>query len=249
MSQEREVLVRFDKVSKSFGSFKVLDELSFVVRKGETLVLMGPSGTGKSVTLRHAIGLMQPDGGKVEVEGHDMATITRADLATLRKQVGYLFQEGALINWMSVGDNVALPLVENTDLSEEEIRSRVEAKLNLVHMDDVWDKMPTEISGGMRKRVGLARALITDPHMIFYDEPNAGLDPEISMSVNRLIRELADTLGITSIVITHLVSCVRTVADRVIMLEGGKKVVDTTPEDFLAGTNPRVKRFLGNYRD
>ncbi|MFT5284078.1 MAG: phospholipid/cholesterol/gamma-HCH transport system ATP-binding protein [Planctomycetota bacterium] len=249
MSEEQDVLVRFDKVTKSFGSFKVLDEISFEVKRGETLVLMGPSGTGKSVTLRHAIGLMQPDSGLVEVAGHDMSTISRQDLAALRKDVGYLFQEGALINWMSVGDNVALPLIENTDLEEDEIRARVEAKLNLVHMENVWDKLPTEISGGMRKRVGLARALITDPHIIFYDEPNAGLDPEISMAVNHLIRELADTLGITSVVITHLVSCVRTVADRVIMLEAGKKVVDTTPEEFLAAKHPRVKRFLGEFRD
>jgi len=249
MKNGQETVIRFDKVSKSFGSKLILDELSLEVKKGETLVIMGPSGTGKSVTLRHAIGLVQPDSGRVEVAGHDLATISRKDLAALRRDVGYLFQEGALINWMSVGDNVALPLRENTDLDEDEIRSRVERKLELVHLHDVWDRMPSDISGGMRKRVGLARALITDPEIMFYDEPNAGLDPEISMSVNLLMRELADTLGITSIVVTHLLSCVRVVADRVIMLEAGKIVIDTSPADFIAAEHPRVKQFLGEFAD
>ncbi len=249
MKETTEPLIRFEKVTKTFGSKRILNELSFDVSKGETLVIMGPSGTGKSVTLRHAIGLMQPDSGRVVVAGHDMSTISRKDLAELRTKVGYLFQEGALINWMSVGDNVALPLRENTDFDEDEIRARVEQKLELVHLKDVWERMPSDISGGMRKRVGLARALITDPEIIFYDEPNAGLDPEISMSVNHLIRELADSLGITSIVITHLLSCVRVVADRVIMLEAGDIVVDTTPAEFIAANHPRVKQFLGEFAD
>lgn len=249
MAASGEPVIRFADVHKRFGARAVLDGLDLEVRRGETLVVMGPSGTGKSVTLRHAIGLLKPDSGLVEVEGHDMARIAREDLATLRRRMGYLFQEGALINWMSVGDNVALPLRESTDLPEEEIRARVLGKLELVHLDDVWDKLPSEISGGMKKRVGLARALITDPEIVLYDEPNSGLDPEISMSINLLIRELAETLDITSIVVTHLVSCVRTVADRVVMLEKGRKVIDTTPDDFLSARHPRVKSFLGDLAD
>jgi phospholipid/cholesterol/gamma-HCH transport system ATP-binding protein len=249
METPSEAVILFENVSKSFGSRKVLDGLDLEVRRGETLTIMGPSGTGKSVTLRHAIGLMQPDSGTVTVDGHDLSTISRTDLAALRRRMGYLFQDGALINWMNVGDNVALPLRENTDLAEDEIRERVVRKLSLVHLDDVWDKMPSEISGGMRKRVGLARALITDPEIVLYDEPNSGLDPETSMSTNRLIRELAQTLDITSLVVTHLVSCVRTVADRVVLLEKGRVLFSGGPDEFLSATHPRVKSFLGDHAD
>jgi phospholipid/cholesterol/gamma-HCH transport system ATP-binding protein len=242
-------LISFEGVRKVYGDRAVLDGLELAVRQGETLVIMGPSGTGKSVTLRHAIGLVEADAGRVVVDGHDMATISHEDLRDLRRRMGYLFQEGALLNWLSAGDNVALPLRENTDMPEDEIRARVEEKLELVHLPGVWEKMPSELSGGMRKRVGLARALITDPEIILYDEPNAGLDPEISASINTLIRELADRLRITSVVVTHLVSCVRTVADRVVLLDGGRVVIDAPPDEFLASDNPRLVRFLGEDPD
>jgi phospholipid/cholesterol/gamma-HCH transport system ATP-binding protein len=249
MDDADDIVIRFEGVVKSFGSRKVLDRLDLEVRRGETLAIMGPSGTGKSVMLRHAIGLMQPDAGKVIVDGHDLSTISRDELALLRRRMGYLFQEGALINWMNVGDNIALPLRENTDKDEDEIRELVEEKLSMVHLDEVWEKMPSEISGGMRKRVGLARALVTDPEIVLYDEPNAGLDPETSMSTNRLIKELSDALDITSIVVTHLVSCVRTVADRVVLLEKGRIVFSAPPEEFVSADNPRVKSFLGAHAD
>lgn len=244
-----DVCVRFENVCKSFGSKVVLDGLTLDVKRGETLVLMGPSGTGKSVTLRHVIGLLEQDSGDVWVEGHDMARITPHELFELRKRMGYLFQEGALINWMNVADNVALPLIENSTLSRSEIDDRVREKLKLVHLDGVWDEMPEEISGGMKKRVGLARALVTEPELILYDEPNAGLDPEISQSINELIREVADTLKITSMVITHMVSCVRTIADRVVLLEDGKLIVDAPPQEFLNHDLPRLRRFLGKDPD
>ncbi len=246
---DREVVIRFDKVSKRFGSKVVLDKLDLVVYRGETLVLMGPSGTGKSVTLRHVIGLMKADSGRVTVQGHDMATISRKDLAELRRHMGYLFQDSALINWLNVRDNVALPLRENTDLSEAEILERVEQKLELVHLPGILEKMPSELSGGMRKRVGLARALITDPKLILYDEPNAGLDPEISASINQLIRDVRTQLDITSVVISHLVSCVKTVADRVVLLEEGKVVLEGPRDEFLASDHPRLVRFLGDSKD
>ncbi len=244
-----DVCVRFVNVCKAFGSKVVLSGLTLDVKRGETLVLMGPSGTGKSVTLRHVIGLLRQDSGDVWVEGHDMSLIKPLELFELRKRMGYLFQEGALINWMSVADNVALPLMENSSLSRSEMEDRVREKLKLVHLDGVWDEMPGEISGGMKKRVGLARALITEPELILYDEPNAGLDPEISQSINELIREVADTLKITSMVITHMVSCVRTVADRVVLLEGGKVIVDAPPQEFLNHEHPRLRRFLGKDPD
>lgn len=244
-----EPIIRFRGVHKAFGDRVVLDGLDLDVPEGQTLVIMGPSGTGKSVTLRHMIGLVQPDAGSVEVWGNDIATIGRRELVKLRKRVGYLFQDGALINWLNVGDNVALPLRENTKLSEDEIRAKVVHKLELVHLPDIWEKLPSELSGGMRKRVGLARALITDAELILYDEPNAGLDPEMSMSINHLIREIAHELGITSIVVTHLLSCVRVVADRVVLLEKGRLVVDDPVDDFLASKNERVVSFLGKDPD
>jgi phospholipid/cholesterol/gamma-HCH transport system ATP-binding protein len=244
-----DVVIRYERVCKRFGPKVVLQDLDLVVRRGETLAIMGPSGIGKSVTLRHAVGLLQPDSGRVLVDGHDLATIERADLIGLRRRMGYLFQDGALINWLNVGENVALPLRENTELSESEIRERVEHKLSLVQMIDTWNLMPPELSGGMRKRVGLARALVTDPEIVLYDEPNTGLDPEISMSVNHLIRDLAERLQITSIVVTHLVSCVLFAADRVVLIDQGRVFAEGTPEEFLKNENERLRRFLAKPYD
>ena len=241
---ENEVVIQYENVRKSFGDKVVLQDLNLEVRRGETLVIMGPSGIGKSVTLRHAVGLLQPDSGRVIVEGHDMATIGARDLVALRRRMGYLFQDGALINWLSVGDNIALPLRENTDMSDAEIEERVAEKLLLVQMDGTQKQMPPSLSGGMRKRVGLARALVTNPEIVFFDEPNTGLDPEISMSVNHLIRDLSERLNITSIVITHLVSCVLVVADRVVLLDQGHVFAEGTAEEFIHSKDERLQRFL-----
>jgi len=244
-----EVVIQYENVCKSFGTKVVLKDLSLSVKRGETLVIMGPSGIGKSVTLRHAVGLLQPTSGRVTVEGHDMATIEEDDLIELRKRMGYLFQDGALINWLTVGENIALPLRENTDLTESEIKDRVAEKLALVQMDGTQDLMPPELSGGMRKRVGLARALVTDPEIVFFDEPNTGLDPEISMSVNHLIRDLSERLPITSIVITHLVSCVMVVADRVVLIDQGRVFAEGTADEFIHSKNERLTRFLAKPYD
>ena len=244
-----EAVIRYRGVCKSFGPKVVLKDLDLSVRRGETLAIMGPSGIGKSVTLRHAVGLLHADAGQVLVEGHDMATIERDDLRELRRRMGYLFQEGALINWLSAGENVALPLRENTKLSDAEIRERAQEKLELVHLPNVYDLMPPELSGGMRKRVGLARALVTDPEIVFFDEPNTGLDPEISMSINHLMRELNERLQITSIVVTHLVSCILVVADRVVLLDQGHVVAEGAPLEFVRSTHPRIQSFLARPHD
>ncbi len=247
--QGDDVVIRFENVCKSFGNKVVLKDLNLEVRRGETLAVMGPSGIGKSVTLRHAIGLLQPDSGRVLVEGRDLSVIEPEDLAELRRRMGYLFQEGALINWLSVGDNIALPLRENTDLTEDEIQQRVAQKLALVQMDGTQSLSPPELSGGMRKRVGLARALVTEPELLFFDEPNTGLDPEMSMSVNHLIRDLSERLEITSIVVTHLVSCILVVADRVVLLDQGRVFAQGTPQEFIRAPNERLQRFLAKPYD
>ena len=248
-ASEADVVICYEAVCKRFGEKVVLNDLNLDVRRGETLAIMGPSGIGKSVTLRHAVGLLQPDSGRVLVEGHDMATVEPDQLAKLRRKMGYLFQDGALINWLSVGDNIALPLRENTDLSEAEIRDRVEEKLGLVQMQQTEELMPPQLSGGMRKRVGLARALVTDPEIVFFDEPNTGLDPEISMSVNHLIRDLAERLQITSIVVTHLVSCILVCADRVVLIDQGRVFAEGAPDEFIRSKNERLTRFLAKPYD
>lgn len=240
-----DVIIRFEDVHKSFGSQHVLRGLTFDVPRGRVLGIMGGSGTGKSVTLRHVIGLLQPDSGRVEVEGQNVPDMTRDEIGELRKRMGYVFQEGALINWLTVAENLALPLVENTDLQRAEIDDKVAEKLAMVHIPDAGLKMPSEISGGMKKRVGLARALITEPDIILYDEPNAGLDPEISRSINDLMREIADTYDSTALVVEHRVDCIRTVCDEAVFLVGGQAIVHQPTEEFLRPTHPRLVEFLG----
>lgn len=240
-----DTIIRMEGVYKAFGDQEILRGMSFEVARGECLGLMGGSGTGKSVTLRHLIGLVQPDAGLVEVDGQDLTTIGKRDLAELRKRMGYVFQDGALINWLTVAENLALPLEENTSLGPAEIRDKVEEKLELVHVPGTGEKFPTELSGGMRRRVGLARALITDPEIILYDEPNAGLDPRIARSINGLMRELSEKLEVTSIVVEHRIECLKTVADEVIFLFDGQARVRAETEAFFKPTDPELREFLG----
>jgi phospholipid/cholesterol/gamma-HCH transport system ATP-binding protein len=248
-SEPKPVLLRYVDVHKAFGKREVLRGVNLDVHAGETFCIMGPAGCGKSVTLRHVIGLMRPDRGQVVVDGNDMSKITKEDLRKLRARMGYVFQEAALLNWLSAGDNVALPLRETTKMPDDEIIERVRAKLELVHVPDAFEKLPSELSGGMKKRVGLARALITDPEIILYDEPTAGLDPEISASINRLILELGERLDVTQLVVTHHIGCVKTVADRVGLLDNGVLNYVSGPEEFLGSTEPRLVRFLGDRLD
>jgi phospholipid/cholesterol/gamma-HCH transport system ATP-binding protein len=239
-------VIEFDDVHKSFGSQEVLRGLSFTVERGRTLCIMGASGSGKSVTLRQIVGLMHPTRGRVLVDGQVVSDLKRRELAALRRRMGYVFQEGALINWLTIGENVALPLRENSDLPEDEVRARAEEKLALVHVEGAWDKMPSEVSGGMKKRIGIARALITDPEIILYDEPNAGLDPEIARSINHTIAELAERLDVTSIVVEHRIECVLAVADEVVFLDEGAALCQLPPDEFFTSDHPRLRRFLGD---
>jgi phospholipid/cholesterol/gamma-HCH transport system ATP-binding protein len=238
-------VVRIKDLHKSFGDLHVLTGLNLEVHAGECLGIMGGSGTGKSVALRHVIGLMEPDSGTVEVFGKEVAALSAKELRALRRRVGYVFQEGALVGWLTVEDNLALPLRERGKLSESEIKERVAEALETVHVTGAGQNFPAEISGGMKKRVSIARALITRPELVLYDEPNAGLDPEISRSINALMREVSDKLGVTSLVVEHRIECLKRVADRVLFVHEGKVMVDEPTESFFQPSHPRLRAFLG----
>ena len=224
-----ESVIEFRNVVKRLGGVAVLDGLSFDVKKGEILSIVGPSGTGKSVTLKHAVGLMTPDSGEVE---------------TLTDHIGYLFQSGALLAWMTAYENVALPLVETTRLSDAEIDTKVMDALRAVGLEGDADKYPAEMSGGMQKRAGLARAIVCDAEVILYDEPTSGLDPVTSASIMRLICELREKRGVTSIVVTHDLAAAMRTSDRIMLVSGGKAVLCAPPAEFAASRDPQVAEFI-----
>ncbi len=237
-------LIRFENVVKRFGGHAVLDGLTFGVEKGEVMAVVGPSGTGKSVTLKHLVRLLTPTSGRVLVDGVDVADCTDRELEKIRSRIGYLFQGGALLAWMNVFDNVALPLRECTSLGDDEIDARVEAALAAVELTDAADKFPAEISGGMQKRAGLARAIVRESDIVLYDEPTSGLDPVTSVTINRLIRKLATSLGITSVVVTHDLQGALAFADRIMLLKDGKMVECAAPGEFVKSQKPAVMEFL-----
>ena len=237
-------LIEFENVTKRFGGNAVLDGLSFSVKKGEVLCVVGPSGTGKSVTLKHLVRLLTPTSGRVLVDGTDVSTCDDETLAKIRGRIGDLFQGGALLAWMTVAENVALPLSECTDLSDDEIDRRVAAALEAVEMTAAAEKYPAEISGGMQKRAGLARAVVRESDIVLYDEPTSGLDPVTSVTINNLIRKLNRTLGITSVVVTHDLQGALLFADRLLLLKDGRAAALATPEEFVRSPSPAVREFL-----
>ena len=237
-------LVEFEHVTKRFGGDAVLDDLSFEVGKGETFCIVGPSGTGKSVTLKHIVRLLKPTSGRVFVDGIDVAAANEKDLRKVRDRTGYLFQGGALLAWMTVAENVALPLRECTSLPDDEIDSRVAEALAAVELSSAAEKYPAEISGGMQKRAGLARAIVRRSDIVLYDEPTSGLDPVTSITINGLIKKLNKELGITSIVVTHDLQGAFAIADRIMLLKGGKAEVVLPPEDFAKSQNKAAMEFV-----
>jgi phospholipid/cholesterol/gamma-HCH transport system ATP-binding protein len=229
---------------KSFGSNKIHKGISLDIIKGAITYIIGPSGTGKSVLLKQLSGLMPPTSGKVYVDGQDITQMKRNELVKIRKKFGILFQNAALFDSMTVGQNVAFPLIEHTKKSKAEITEIVAEKLRLVGLKGVEEKLPSELSGGMRKRVGLARAIALEPEIILYDEPTTGLDPIMCDVVDDLIHDTQKKLGITSIVISHDIESTLKIADYIAMIYDGKVIHYGTPEDFKNTDNPYVKQFF-----
>jgi len=239
-------MIRFENITKNLGGKTVLNDISFEVGNGETFVIVGLSGAGKSVTLKHMIRLMRPDAGCVKIDGDAIESMAKRPLEKIRSKFGILFQSSALLQWMSVFDNVALPLREHTKISETEIAERVNEKLNMLGLGDAGETLPADLSGGMRKRVGLARAIIMNPEIVLYDEPTSGLDPVTSRRIDHLILQMRKELGITSVVVTHDLHSALAIGTRIMMLHHGKIVENATPEDFIHSKNETVQSFLAS---
>lgn len=238
------VAVRAQHIQKVFGQKTVLQDVNLDVYAGETLVILGGSGSGKSTLLRLMTGAIPASGGSVEVDGKDVCAMTRTELDNYRKTIGVLFQSGALFNSMTVAENVALPLREHTDLPEENIDIIVKIKLELVNMRHAGHLLPSEISGGMKKRAGLARALALDPRILFYDEPSAGLDPVTSTEIDELIIDLNRRLGVTSVIVTHEMDSAFRIGHRMVLLDQGKFITAGRPEEFRDSQDPLVRQFV-----
>ena len=240
--------IRFTDVHKSFGDKKVLQGVSFDIVPGETMVVLGGSGSGKSVLIRHIIGLHKPDSGRVEVDGEDIVEYDERRLIPIRTKIAMLFQGGALFDSMNVFDNISYGLFEHTSMSYEEISAIVRTKLSLVGLEGVEDLMPSELSGGMKKRVALARSIAMDPRCILYDEPTTGLDPVMASAINDLIRDLQARLQVTSVVVTHDIDSALFVGDRISYLFAGRMHFVGTMDEARASTEPRLRHFLSGGR-
>ncbi|HZE89723.1 MAG TPA: ABC transporter ATP-binding protein [Verrucomicrobiae bacterium] len=243
-----EPFIRFEDLTKSFGPKLVLDGVTLDVPRGETMVVLGGSGTGKSVLLRHVIGLHRPDGGRVFVDGEDVTDFPEERFMPVRRKVSMLFQAGALFDSMNVYENIAFGLREHTRMSEDEIGERVARKLELVELPGVEELSPADLSGGMRKRVALARAIALEPAGLLYDEPTTGLDPITATAINHLIRNLQRALGVTAIVVTHDIDSALTVGDRMALLHEGKLLFTGTVDEARASAEPRLRAFLDSAR-
>jgi phospholipid/cholesterol/gamma-HCH transport system ATP-binding protein len=239
-------MIELRDVHKRFGTQVVLDGVNFSVREGETVALLGPSGTGKSVLLKHIIGLIRPDSGTIIVDDREVGRLKRKELAVMRSGIGYVFQNGALFDSMDVFENVRLGITDEEKFRDlEYCRERVRGCLKLVNLaPETMEKFPAELSGGMRKRVGIARAIAGSPKYLLYDEPTSGLDPVNADVIDSLVKRLDNELGVTSVMVTHDVRGAFRVADRLALLTGGRIVQQGTQEEFLASQDPKVQEFL-----
>ncbi len=237
-------MIQLVDVHKAFGTKRVLQGFTLDIREGETMVIIGYSGTGKSVAIKHIVGLLEPDRGTVIVDGQEVPTLRRRELYALRAKIGYVFQFAALFDSLTIGDNVAMGLRRQDDLEESEIAARVEEALDLVDLPGVEDRFPAELSGGMRKRVGLARAIALRPKYILYDEPTTGLDPVTSAVIDQLMIRMREKLGVTGIVITHDMRSAYTVGTRIAMLYEGQVRQVGTVDEIRHSSDPVVRQFI-----
>lgn len=238
--------VELRHVSKAFGDLRVLDDVSLSVPAGRAVCILGRSGTGKSVTLKHIVGLLAPDSGQVLVEGEDITPLTGADLARVRKRIGLLFQNAALFDSISVGENVAFPLRRHTKLTDEEIRARAQDLLNQVGLEREYDKMPADLSGGMKKRAGLARALVMKPPIVLADEPSAGLDPVTAGEIDALLVALNSSASTTLIVVTHNIPSARVIGDELVFLHEGRILARGDAASLDRSDIPLVRQFMSS---
>ncbi len=241
--------IRVQNLVKSFGGRRVIDDISFSVRRGEVLVVMGGSGCGKSTLLRHLIGVLKPDSGEIWIEGEEITRMNRDALAGVRRKFGMLFQSGGLLNSMTVGENVALPIREHSRVDNKIADLMVKMKLELVGLTGFENLRPSEISGGMKKRVGLARAIALDPTILFSDEPTSGLDPVMTAVVDTLTLDLVHKLGMTAVVVTHDMTSAFRIASKMIMLFQGKIIAQGTPDEIRASGDPVLKQFVDGQAD
>ena len=239
-----EAVISLRQLNITFGTHTVLDNIELDVYKGETLAVLGPSGTGKSTVLRSMIGLLEPNGGQIFIQGEDVSGLDEDGWNRLRMKMGMVFQYSALFDFLTVGENVAFGLRQHTDKSDEEIQGIVTQMLDLVGLPGTHDLYPAELSGGMKKRVGLARAIAVNPEIVLYDEPTAGLDPIMSRNISRLIKKTQEQLHVTSVLVTHDMQSAFYAADRVAMLYEGHIVAIGTAEEMKNSTNPIVKAFI-----
>ncbi len=237
-------MIEVRDLRKSFGDHPVLDGVNFKIEKGESIVIIGASGGGKSILLKHLIGLLQPDSGQVLIEGKDISHMRERELIQVRRKFGMLFQSAALFDSMTVAENVSFVLRRERKLSENEIKERVADVLETVELSGTEDKKPAELSGGMRKRVGLARAIVYRPEIVLYDEPTTGLDPIVSDSIDQLMVRVVERLKVTSIVVTHDMRSARRVGKRILMLHKGKIYISATPDELFSSQDPIVHRFV-----
>lgn len=236
--------VRLDHVTKAFGTRRVLDDVSFDVPEGCGFAILGRSGTGKSVTLRHMIGLMRPDAGRVFVQGDEVSALSGEPLSKVRQKIGFLFQNAALFDSISVGENVAFPMRRHTKLPDREIRDRAQQRLDSVGLGSEYDKMPADLSGGMRKRAGLARALALDPTVLLVDEPSAGLDPITTEEIDDLLLRLKQERGTTLVLVTHNIPSARKLGDQLVMLHEGRIIAQGTVADLERSEHEMVRAFM-----
>ena len=237
-------MIAVRSLKKKIGQQKILCGVDLEIRTGETLVLIGRSGGGKTVLLKHMIGLMEPDSGEIWIQGQNIIGMNERQLGAIREKVGILFQSGALFDSMTVEDNIAFPLREVGERDPKVLRSKVARMLEVMEMEGHEEKMPESLSGGMKKRVGLARAIIRQPSCVLYDEPTAGLDPVVADSINRLIRRLQTQFGMTSLLVTHDMKSAFDVADRIAYLHEGRVYFHGTPSEFQQSTDPLIQDFL-----